>query len=111
MSKDYAGALNFATDAWSSPNHRAFIAVTVYLERDGALMSMLLDILEVAEVRTVCRTMDVDPSLLEQSHSGFNLAAAFAKVLTTFGISEKVSMSLHENCKYHSRCVDPQYYL
>ena len=35
---------------------------------------MLLDLVEVAK-----------------SHSGFNLAAAFAKILDDFGISDKVS--------------------
>jgi len=40
-------------------------------------MCILLDLVEVAE-----------------SHSGVNLAAAFAKVLDDFGISEKVS-NLH----------------
>ena len=27
--KEYDGELNFATDAWTSPNHRAFMAITV----------------------------------------------------------------------------------
>lgn len=49
--KEYKGALNFATDAWTSPNHRAFVAVTVHLEQDGAPLCLVLDVVEVAEVR------------------------------------------------------------
>jgi hypothetical protein len=48
--------------------------VTVHFENEGEAVSMLLDIVELA-----C------------SHSGINLAAAFAKVLEDFGISDKVS--------------------
>ena len=50
------------------------MAVTVHFEEKGVPVSMLLDIVEVAK-----------------SHSGLNLAAAFAKVLQDFGISDKVS--------------------
>ena len=75
MLHDHDGALSFATDAWTSPNHKAWVAVTVHFERGGIPFSMLLDLVEVA-----C------------SHSGLNLAAAFAKILSDFGISEKVSI-------------------
>jgi hypothetical protein len=66
--------MSFATDAWTSPNYKAYVAVTVHLEQDGVPVSMLLDLVEVA-----------------RSHSGLNLAAAFAKILEDFGISNKVS--------------------
>ena len=59
---------------WTSPNHKAFIAITVHFEIDGTPVSLLLDLVEVAK-----------------SHSGIKLAAAFAKVLKDFGISDKVS--------------------
>jgi hypothetical protein len=72
--KEYDGDLSFATDAWTSPNHRVFVAVTVHFEMNGMPMCILLDLVEVAE-----------------SHSGANLAAAFAKILDDFGITEKVS--------------------
>ncbi|KAA1478817.1 hypothetical protein DENSPDRAFT_788475 [Dentipellis sp. KUC8613] len=49
---EYKGDLNFATDTWSSPNHRAFIALTVHLLLDGEPISILLDLVEVDEVRT-----------------------------------------------------------
>jgi hypothetical protein len=85
MLQDQKGQLNFATDAWTSPNHKAFIAVTVHFETDGVPVAMLLDLLEVAT-----------------SHSGVNLAAAFAQILDEFGISEKVrSLMCWENNDTH----------
>jgi hypothetical protein len=76
--QEYEGALSFATDAWTSPNHKAFVAVTVHFEIGGEPSCMLLDIVEVAK-----------------SHSGVNLAAAFAQILDEFGISDKVSIQRH----------------
>ena len=64
--QEHNGALNFATDAWASPNHKAYVAVTMHFENEGVPVSMLLDIVEVT-----C------------SHSGFNLAQAFAKILVS----------------------------
>ena len=52
----------------------AFVAITVHFERDGKPVAMLLDIVNVPK-----------------SHTGVNLARAFAKVLNNFGISDKVS--------------------
>jgi hypothetical protein len=72
--KEYDGCLNFATDAWTSPNHKAFVAVTIHLEHDGQPISLLLDIIELAVL-----------------HSGDNLAVAFAKILRDYRISDKVS--------------------
>jgi hypothetical protein len=72
--KEYDGALNFATDAWTSPNHKAFIAFTVHMEHEGVPISMLLDLVEVAK-----------------SHTGENLAEAFEKMLKEFGVEDKVS--------------------
>ena len=54
---------------------KPFIVVTVHFEHDGAPILLLLDIVEVTE-----------------SHSGVNLAAAFAKILEDYGIQEKVSI-------------------
>ena len=70
----YEGALNFATDAWTSPNHKAYVAFTVHFEHEGTPIAMLLDLVEVAV-----------------SHSGVNLANTFAKVLKEFGIEDKVN--------------------
>jgi len=37
-------------DAWTSPNHQAFVAWTVHLEHWGHMLTFLLNIVEVAEV-------------------------------------------------------------
>jgi hypothetical protein len=49
------------------------VAITVHLEHQGEPVSLLLDIVEVAK-----------------SHTGVNLASAFAKILEDYGISDKV---------------------
>ena len=60
-------------NAWTSPNHRAFIAVSAHLEHKGEPLSFLLDLVEVAA-----------------SHSGETLAREFFRILDEFGITEKV---------------------
>ena len=72
--QEYEGELNFATDAWTSPNHRSFVTVTVHFEQQGIPISLLLDIVEVAG-----------------SHSGVWLAAELAGILCDFGVEDKVS--------------------
>jgi hypothetical protein len=72
--QDHDGKLSFGTDAWTSPNSKAYVAVTINLEQNGVPLCMLLDLVEVAE-----------------SHSGVNLATAFSKILEDFGISDKVN--------------------
>jgi len=71
--KEHDGDLNFTTDAWTSPNNKAYVAVSVHFEVKGVPVGMLLDVVEV-------------PCL----HTGINLAAAFTKILDDFGISDKV---------------------
>ena len=79
--QDYHGMLKFATDTWTSPNHRAYMALVVYFVEEGETeakpTSALLNIVEVAE-----------------SHTGDNLAEVFRDVLEEFGIKEKVSSLL-----------------
>ena len=75
--KNYDSHLNFSTDAWTSPNQRAFVAIMVHLEHKGEPISLLLDIVEVAK-----------------SHTSVNLAVAFAKILEDFGISNKVLVTI-----------------
>ena len=89
--QEHNSALNFATDTWTSPNHKAYVAVTVHFKNEGVLVSMLLDIVEVT-----C------------SHSGVNLAAAFLKILEEFGISDKVSIFHNKRtCLTYQTCPDP----
>ncbi|KAJ7362867.1 hypothetical protein DFH08DRAFT_630003, partial [Mycena albidolilacea] len=47
---EYNDRLSFATDTWTSPNHRAFVAWTVHLQHKGEPLVFLLDIFEVPEV-------------------------------------------------------------
>jgi hypothetical protein len=68
------GKLSFATDAWTSPNHKAYVAITAHYEKDGTSKVLLLDLVEVPK-----------------SHTGVNLATAFFEVLEAFGIQDKVS--------------------
>jgi hypothetical protein len=90
-SQEHDCALNFGTDAWTSPNHKAYVAVTVHFENAGVPVSMLLEIVEVA-----C------------SHSGFNLAAAFSKILKEFGISDKVNIFYRKRtCLTYKMHTDP----
>jgi hypothetical protein len=72
--RNILGRLHFATDAWTSPNHRAFVAWTVHFEYEGVMMSFLLDIVEVPE-----------------SHSGATLRNVFQSMLECFGLENKVS--------------------
>ena len=74
VNQEHDGRLSFATDAWSSPNHRAYMGVTVHLEQAGKPLSMVLDIVEVP-----------------RSHTGVNLARAFVGILRDFGIADRVS--------------------
>ena len=68
--------MSFGTDTWTSLNHKAYVTVTVHLEQhEGIPLCLLLDVIEVA-----C------------SHSGANLANAFASILGDFGIADKVSL-------------------
>ena len=43
--------LSFSTNVWTLPNHCAFIAVTMHLEKPGKPLPVLLDFVEVASVR------------------------------------------------------------
>lgn len=67
----FDGKLNFATNAWTLPNHKAYMALTVHLEHNRKPLSML-DVIKVPK-----------------GHSGANMAIAFADVLQTFRIEEK----------------------
>ena len=48
--QEHPGHLHFATDAWMSLNHHAFVAWTVHLEYEGEMLSFLIDIIELLEV-------------------------------------------------------------
>ena len=48
--QDYGGSISFATDAWTSPNHYAYVALTAHFENQGQPIAIVLDIVEVAKV-------------------------------------------------------------
>ncbi|KAI0776428.1 hypothetical protein BC629DRAFT_1290519, partial [Irpex lacteus] len=73
MLREYPGRLSFTADAWTSPNHRAFVAFLVHLEHDGKPLCFPLDVLEVPT-----------------SHSGPAMAQEFFQLLTEYGIAAKV---------------------
>lgn len=100
--QEYPGCLSFTTDAWTSPNHRAYVAVSVHLEKKGVPFSMILDIIEVAEVRLYLPAKSLIPTPYIQSHSGANLATVLARVFEEFNISEKVSLSIRLICSWAS---------
>ncbi|KAG1730979.1 uncharacterized protein EDB91DRAFT_1239010 [Suillus paluster] len=47
VKQNYDSELNFATDTWTSPNHRAYVAISVHLQHEGQPLSIILDIVEV----------------------------------------------------------------
>ena len=51
MLREYDGKINFGTDAWTLPNHYAYVALTAHLEAKGEPISIVLDVVEVAKVR------------------------------------------------------------
>ncbi|KAF8586767.1 hypothetical protein K439DRAFT_1340015 [Ramaria rubella] len=51
-SQECDGGLSFSTDAWTSPNHWEYVAIMVHFEQEGVPFTILLDIVEVAEVCT-----------------------------------------------------------
>ena len=90
----YDGKMSFTTDAWTSPNHRAFIAFSVHLEHKGVPLSMPLDVVEVAKVcdsHTLCCAWALTIGC--QSHTGLEMATAFSKVPEDFGLVTKVVMN------------------
>ncbi|PIL36561.1 hypothetical protein GSI_00250 [Ganoderma sinense ZZ0214-1] len=89
MLQEYDGDLHFATDAWTSPNHRAFVAVTVHLEVEGNPLALLLDLVEVP-----------------RSHSGVNLAAEFATILKEFDIADKILTVTCDNASNNKTMIE-----
>jgi hypothetical protein len=96
VKKDYSGRLHFATDAWTSPNHRAFIAWTVHLQHEGKMLAFLLDFVEVPEVRFLFSYLSLFLLLMVfESHTGVVMANSFQDMLERFGLQEKVILCLY----------------
>ncbi|KIK77422.1 hypothetical protein PAXRUDRAFT_166906, partial [Paxillus rubicundulus Ve08.2h10] len=48
--QEYEGQISFTTDAWTSPNHRAFVAFSMHLKHEGIPLTFPLDVVEVVKV-------------------------------------------------------------
>ena len=59
--QEHNGRLSFMTDAWTSPNHRAFVAFVVHLACEGVPIAFPLDIVEVPKV-SVSNRSDATPT-------------------------------------------------
>ena len=71
--QEHPGLAHFVIDAWTSTNHRVCVAWTVHFKHNGAMLALLLDIVELLE-----------------SHTGIALAKAFQQMLETFGLQDQV---------------------
>ncbi|GBE77188.1 putative AC transposase [Sparassis crispa] len=89
MLQEYDGELSFATDAWTSLNHKAIVMFTVHLQHKGVPLRMVLDVVKVAD-----------------SHSGINLATAFAKMVDDFKIAIKMLGITADNASPNDIIID-----
>ncbi|KAL1659079.1 hypothetical protein GGG16DRAFT_35762, partial [Schizophyllum commune] len=48
--QEHDGDLSFVTDMWTSPNHVPYMGTTVTLEHNGAIITLVLDVVQVAKV-------------------------------------------------------------
>ncbi|EPS97348.1 hypothetical protein FOMPIDRAFT_1018384 [Fomitopsis schrenkii] len=53
MLKEFDGNLDFATDAWTSPNQKALVVFTVHFHHQGSLISLVLDVVELPMVESL----------------------------------------------------------
>lgn len=88
--QEHPGRVHFATDAWTSPNHRAFVAWTVHLHHNGHVLAFVLDIVEVPEVRYPLVLPKTHKLIMFQSHTGEALAQAFHDMLVEHALVNKV---------------------
>lgn len=51
--KALPGHVHFASDCWTSPNKKAFVAFIIYFEQEGKSVKFLLDIVELSKVETI----------------------------------------------------------
>jgi hypothetical protein len=67
-------AIHIGHDVWTAPNHRAYVCVVGYYEKEGEPQNVLLAFKEVLE-----------------KHTGATLARVVADVVKEYGIEDKVS--------------------
>ena len=61
--QEYEGEINFTMDAWTSPNHYAYIAITAHFQHQGQPMAIVLDVVKVAQVMPQSFLVVVDPHI------------------------------------------------
>ncbi|KAG6904949.1 hypothetical protein DXG01_006071, partial [Tephrocybe rancida] len=88
---EHDGKLSFQTDAWTSPNHCAYVALVVNFEIKGTPISTILNVVEVPE-----------------SHTGKALAHAFVNVLESFGIEDKILICTCDNAPNNNTMTTEQ---
>ncbi|KAF5359917.1 hypothetical protein D9758_013966 [Tetrapyrgos nigripes] len=81
--------INCCIDTWSSPNHKAYAAITAHFEHEGHMLSLLMDFIEIAK-----------------SHSGENMAEAFAGMLQEFGIAHKLLSITCDNASNNDTMIE-----
>ncbi|KAF8718330.1 hypothetical protein AX14_011894 [Amanita brunnescens Koide BX004] len=87
--KAHDGRFHFATDCWTAPNRRAYMAVTIQFATEGVVKEWLLDIVEVA-----------------RSHTGVQLATTFADILDAFSICDKVLAVTCDNAYNNNALIE-----
>ncbi|THU89401.1 hypothetical protein K435DRAFT_584588, partial [Dendrothele bispora CBS 962.96] len=50
MLQNIKGDINCCINTWTSPNHKAYAAITAHFEHEGQLFNLLLDLIEIAKV-------------------------------------------------------------
>lgn len=89
--KMYKGELSFTMNAWTLPNHCAYIALLMHLEYNGTTFSFPLDVIEVKTVYIFAFAFSAMQCLWPQFYESVMLAEAFTEVLKEFKINIKVS--------------------
>ncbi|KAF7777784.1 hypothetical protein Agabi119p4_3856 [Agaricus bisporus var. burnettii] len=87
--KDLPGKIHLGTDAWTSPNNRSFISVTIQYKVDGSIQSYVLDVVE-----------------LPRRHTGQQLAEYLAQVVENFGLEKKFFGCVCDNASANNVMID-----
>ena len=88
--QEYEGNISFATNAWTSPNHYAYVALMAHFKTQGQPIVIVLDVVEMPKVSCESEWYMQMLTLDVKSHTGMNLAVAFTDILQDFGINHKI---------------------
>lgn len=79
---------HIALDCWTSPNHRAFMAITIHFEFRGQMLEFLLDFIE-----------------LPVSHTGKNMARYLTAVLHRYEVQHKILAIAVDNAENNTKML------